>query len=109
MTARVNGAGVGCCGNCGHELVIKCAGGCTEPDITFRERSHIVKRSRLQRKRKRVRAKDVRPGYCTWQYGCDQKASTRTYHGRPVKKCEKHLAVLRKYEANRRAKEVIAA
>lgn len=103
MTARANGAGVGCCGNCGHALVIKCEGGCPEPDITFREHS------RLHRKEKRVRAKDVRPGYCTWQYGCDQKAAARTYHGRPVRKCEKHLAVLRKYEANRRAKEVIAA
>lgn len=108
MTARVNGAGVGCCGSCGHELVIACKGGCAEPDITFREPSHRPLRDRHRNKEKRILVKDVPPGYCTHQYGCDQPVADQTYHGRPTTKCEKHLALTRRYEASRRAREVIA-
>jgi hypothetical protein len=108
MSARTNGAGVGCCGNCGHELKVVCGGGCAEPDIVFRELSHRRAVRDRHRKENRVKVKDVPPGYCTFQYGCDQPVASCTYHGRPTTKCEKHLALVQKYEANRRAREVVA-
>jgi hypothetical protein len=107
MSARTNGAGVGCCGNCGHELVVACLGGCAEPDIVFREESHIQTRARRRLTEKRVKVTDVPKGYCTYQYGCDQPVAPCTYHGRPTTKCEKHLALVQKYEASRRAREVV--
>jgi hypothetical protein len=107
LTLRTNGAGVAVCG-CGSELHIVCSGGCPEPDVQFRDETTKPKRDR-HRKEKRVKAGDVPSGYCTYQHGCGAPVAEQTYHGRPTTKCVKHLAMVQKYEAARRAREVIAS
>src|SRR4051812_46372147 len=104
MTMRTNGAGIAIC-SCGGELTIACSHGCAEPDAVFRTDPRAPKRDR-HRHGYRVRAAAVPPGICRYQSGCDQPIAKAMYHGRPTTKCEKHLAMVRRHEANRRAREV---
>jgi hypothetical protein len=104
MTLHTNGAGVAIC-SCGGQLVVACERGCPEPDAVFRTDSRAPRRDR-HRHGYRVKVRDVPPGMCRWQQGCDQPVANRTYHGRPTTKCEKHLAIVQQWEKNRRGREI---
>jgi hypothetical protein len=99
---NTNGEGVAVC-RCGSQLHIVCSGGCTDPDVVFKsERATIRKPRHVPNPRKTRR---FRPGFCTHP-GCDDPIAPRPAGaiGHPWTKCIKHLAVSRKYTANRKAK-----
>lgn len=103
---NTNGEGVAVC-RCGSELHVVCSGGCTDPDVVFKsERAAIRKPSgrevpnSLKRKVRRFI-----PGFCTHP-GCYDPIAPRPAKaiGQPWTKCVKHLALSRKYTANRKVK-----
>ena len=102
--ARTNGVGIAIC-SCGSELHVVCAGGCEKPDFVFAQ-DHKIKRASRRKADGRIHVKDVPPGMCTWQNGCDQPSAQQTYRGRTTTKCPKHLAMVQKWEAARRSHEL---
>jgi hypothetical protein len=87
MSISTNGAGVACCGNCGHELAVICTGGCAEPDIVFKS-DHFAS------------------AMCNWP-GCDDLIAPREpgQSGPDPRKCAKHKAMQQVYRDRSLAKK----
>lgn len=102
MTISSNAAGVACCGNCGHELVIACTGGCPEPDAVLRE-NYVAALPKPRGEEPRQEWKDQTPKPPVERKGAKYPPPTHCFCGEPVAqrarfgvgrpptKCEKHV------------------
>jgi hypothetical protein len=104
MTMTANEIGVGCCGNCGAEVEVRCSGGCAEPDVEIRENAIAAMKkptgpNRLRPIHERFpTGRKSLPGICTYRDCMDPIAPREPGRkGRPSNKCAKHLAYSRRW------------
>lgn len=101
MTINTNGAGVAVC-SCGHELEIRCTGGCKLPDPVFKD-NYIATMKRPRGEEPKLVQRD---GQCNYQR-CTDDVAEYSGHGRPSTKCPYHLEMMRGYRRKYAAKKAV--
>jgi hypothetical protein len=106
MSVSTNAAGAACCGNCRAELEIRCTGGCSAPDIVFKQ-NPIAKLRRVPMGKVRhfPTGRKFVPGVCTYR-DCKEPIVPHVGAGRPTTKCAKHLEYSRRWTNNRASPRV---
>ena len=99
MTMTIGKVHVACCGNCGHELEIRCTGGCPEPDTVPREDYIATMKKPQGKETPRAGHARLKPPRCPrpTHCHCGEPVASRSKSGigRPPSHCEKHLDILR--------------